>query len=136
MDAMETADLDFTGLAKALLDSETMIDFARRGAALTPFRAELALLMISLHRAEIIGANDRPVDPALQCDACKAALLEGGLYVDGAVLGAGGMWASMCMRCFLEQGKGLGWGIGQLYENDGLGWQCIAGGNPRPKEDD
>lgn len=133
---MDASDFDFAGLGKTLLDTEVMNDFSRRGAALAPYRAELALLMIGLHKAQVVGSVDRPPDPAELCDSCGVMLLDNGLYIDGSVQNAGGMWANMCMTCFLAQGKGIGWGIGQLYVHDGVGWQCIAGGSSHPLEDD
>ncbi|RYY16894.1 MAG: hypothetical protein EON55_03415 [Alphaproteobacteria bacterium] len=41
---------------------------------------------------------------------------------------------SMCWPCFLERGAGIGWGVGQLYCQDGLGWLCVAGGISQPAE--
>lgn len=133
---MDATDFDFAGLGRALLDHKSMSDYARRSATLAPFRAELAMLLVGLRKAEITGSNERPPDPAEACDACGTELEAGGLYVDGKLGDGGGMWANMCLTCFLAQGTSIGWGVGQLYAHDGIGWQCIGGGNPQPPEDD
>lgn len=134
---MSEAPLDFQGLGEALQVAENIRDRSLRGALQERYRAEIALLMIGLSNAGIAaGRNDRPLDPAAACDVCGVELEKDALYVDGRVLRGGGMWANMCMTCYLEQGSGIGWGVGQLYRHDGLGWQCIAGGNPTPPEDD
>lgn len=130
---MNASDFDFAGLGQALLDQASMSDYARRTAMLAPFRAELAMLLVGMRKAQIIGSNERPPDPAEACDACDTELKVSGLYVDGKLQDGGGMWANMCLTCFLEQGTSIGWGVGQLYAYDGVGWQCIGGGSPEPE---
>lgn len=90
------------------------------------------MLLVGMRKAEIIGSNERPPDPAEVCDACGVELKTSGLYVDGKLQDGGGMWANMCLTCFFERGTSIGWGIGQLYAHDDVGWQCIGGGSPEP----
>lgn len=127
--------LDYAGLGAALADKANFAD-GPRGKMLDTFKYEIATLMIGLRRAQVVGTNDRPCDVAEKCDLCRIPVEQSGLYVDGSVKHFGGMWANMCFPCFLERGRGLGWGVGQLYRHDGIGWQCIAGGMPNPREEE
>ena len=126
--------LDYNGLGAALADKGNLAD-GPRGKMLATFRHEIAALMIGLRRAQVVGRNDRPFDPAIACDLCDHPFEQTGLYIDGRVTRAR-VWANMCLPCFLEQGSGVGWGVGQLYRHDGRGWQCIAGGPPDPEDED
>lgn len=128
--------MDFQGLGEALTGSESVQSGSLRGDLRKRFRAELADLLVGMRMAGIIGRNERPGDPAENCDICGSQLKEARLYVDGKIDHAGGMWGNMCLSCFREQGSGIGWGVGQLYRYDGFGWQCIGGGNPEPLEDE
>lgn len=61
------------------------------------------------------------------CDLCSDNFIDDGFLVDGAIRGQAG-WACMCMNCFGQHAQGLGWGVGQLYKNEGkLGWLQVAG---------
>jgi hypothetical protein len=60
------------------------------------------------------------------CDLCSGNFIDDGFMVDGAIRGQAG-WACMCMNCFGRHAQGLGWGVGQLYKNEGkLGWLQVA----------
>lgn len=126
--------LDYDGLGAALADKSNLAD-GPRGKMLDTFKHEIATLMIGLRRIQVVGRNDRPVDTAKVCDLCDCPVEEARVYIDGKVKRAG-VWANMCLPCFLERGSGIGWGVGQLYWHDGLGWQCVAGGPPGPAADD
>lgn len=125
--------LNYAGLATALSDKMAMSGLAR-DTLLADYRHEIGALMVALHRAQVVGQMVRPADPAERCDLCHHAVKTSGLYVDGK-MDEKGLWANMCWPCFLERGAGIGWGIGQLYCHDGLGWLCVAGGNSQPAED-
>lgn len=131
---MQPPHLDFNGLGAALLDKRNFAD-GPRGAMLETFKHEIVSIMIGLRRAQVVGRNGRPADPAEACDLCGYPVEQAGLYIDGAIKRGGGMWGNMCLPCFLEKGRGIGWGDGQLYRHDGIGWQCIAGGGPEPIDD-
>lgn len=49
--------------------------------------------------------------------------------IDGAVKDLGG-WAGMCGACFLERGRKIAWGHGQLYLQQERGWLEVAGFPP------
>ena len=131
---MQDRDLDFAGLVEALQDHRRIGDWTHRESMLRPFKKELTALLIGLRHAQITGRNERPFDIPESCDLCGCTLGEAP-YVDGGVHRAG-MAATMCLPCFSEHGKGIGWGLGQLYAHDGAGWQCIGGGNPEPAGDE
>lgn len=127
---MSEPHLDFQGLGEALCEPDNIRDRERRIAMQERYRAEIAMLLIGMSNAGITGRTDRPIDPAAECDFCRLNLKSDALYVDGSVQNGGGAWANMCMTCYLERGRGIGWGVGQLYRHDGIGWQCIGGGAP------
>jgi hypothetical protein len=62
-----------------------------------------------------------------ECDGCGAALREDEYFVDGALKNQPG-WACLCPRCFDQHGKGIGWGVGQLYRNEGKDSWLLVGG--------
>jgi len=47
------------------------------------------------------------------CDICEGKLEEHEWFVDGATMM--GPWALMCPKCFSSYGRGLGTGLGQMY---------------------
>lgn len=103
------------------------------------FRSELSTLCNWLDNLKITGGQPHiSYDPPSSCDLCEKHFLQDGLFVDGQM--KGGIWANACMDCFAIQGRGIGWGIGQLYKKKGFHadgeplWVCIAGGNPQPPE--
>jgi hypothetical protein len=61
------------------------------------------------------------------CDLCNARFIDNGFFVDGAIK-ENAAWALMCTDCFGKHGKGIAWGMGQLYKNkDDLGWLQVGG---------
>jgi hypothetical protein len=52
------------------------------------------------------------------CDLCKADI-SAAPFVDGQVRGHTS-WALMCVACFEVNGAGIGPGVGQLYDINGL----------------
>jgi hypothetical protein len=70
------------------------------------------------------------VDPPDACDVCQCPLsLEP--FMSDARLKGHRAWANMCADCTIYHAKGIGWGIGQLYRNEGdTGWLLVAGGYP------
>ena len=63
------------------------------------------------------------------CDLCSRLFEE--FMIDGAIKGMSG-WGCLCEKCFVEYGKGLGIGYGQLFRKTQDGWLMIAGA---PEED-
>ncbi len=63
------------------------------------------------------------------CDLCRRSMSEDKYMIDGAVKGLG-VWACMCADCFDEHGRKIGWGHGQLYLRDEIGWLEVAGFSP------
>lgn len=133
---MQDVLLNFAGLGAALQSTADLRSPDRRERLLKDYRAEIAALLIGFRNAQISGRNDRPMDGAERCDLCEAELAQQALYVDGRLNDGSAMWGNMCMSCYLGSGSGIGWGVGQLYLHDGLGWQCIGGGNPAPAKDE
>lgn len=133
---MQDVELNFAGLGAALQSTAELDRPGGRERLLQNYRAEIAALLIGFRNAQISGRNDRPMDSAERCDLCRVELAPQALYVDGRLNNGSGMWGNMCMSCYLGSGSGIGWGVGQLYLHDGLGWQCIGGGNPTPAEDE
>ena len=127
-----TSELNFSDLGVAMQDGAALRDESTRREILHRFKAEIAMLLIGLSAGLVTGRNEIPTDAAEKCYLCGLKLEETTLYIDGAVGGMGAPWANMCVTCFLEQGGGIGWGVGQLYSHDGTNWHCIGGGNPRP----
>lgn len=57
------------------------------------------------------------INPPKHCDLCRTPISKS--FVDGAT--KMGPWANMCLDCHRMQGRGLGLGKGQQYQNDGNG---------------
>jgi len=57
------------------------------------------------------------------CDICHGNLRAYSRFVDGRTIM--GPWALMCERCYLIYGKGLGTGVGQMYNSETL--EKVAG---------
>lgn len=55
--------------------------------------------------------------PRATCDLCKVDISKS-RFVDGKV--RGGPWALMCPECYQHRGMGLGTGLGQMYNEDGI----------------
>ncbi|TOO92131.1 hypothetical protein [Vibrio parahaemolyticus] len=68
-------------------------------------------------------------DPPISFDLCGTELEHEKYFVDGSLRNQR-LWAFMCSDCFSTQGKGVGWGVGQLYRNEGKNrWLLVAGFN-------
>lgn len=62
------------------------------------------------------------------CYLCGKDFESEKFIVDGAIKSGGGAWCFMCEQCFEEKGKGIGWGIGQLYKKESdKQWLQVAG---------
>ena len=73
--------------------------------------------------------------PPSECDLCQKALSEEKYMIDGGVRGVG-YWACMCANCYLKKGRGIGWGVGQLYLRSKHGWLAVAGLDPSGPADE
>lgn len=73
--------------------------------------------------------------PPEVCDLCRRSLAQEKYMIDGGVKGFR-YWACMCSACFESKGKGIGWGVGQLYLHDDKGWLEVSGFNPNYPGDD
>lgn len=94
------------------------------------YREDILGLLGQLQRLSLAGGATRlhPAPPH-SCDICDGAISGSSFFVDGRR--GDGAWANQCAGCFLEDGGGIGWGIGQLYwATDAGGWRLIAGQNP------
>jgi hypothetical protein len=131
---LEIDKAELLSLSEAAADSRNLSEL-RRGALLRDHRSTIARLLIALRKAQVIGRNDEPMDVPENCDLCGTDITEQGCYVDGGVAHGGGMWANMCLPCFDEHGKGIAWGVGQLYLFVAGRWQCIGGGDPNIPEE-
>lgn len=64
------------------------------------------------------------------CDCCGESFDGQQYMIDGAIKGSIA-WANMCAGCFSREGKGIGWGKGQLYlKQDDGSWLMVAGFPP------
>ena len=126
----DLTDVDFSSFFRDLpsagliaRDREKRLEFVDR------YKREL--MLVSLYLAELKvagGANPLHLEPPDACDLCGTTRF--GVFVDGETT-MDGKWANMCPECFAIHGRGLGWGVGQLYKAQPSGeWRCIAGGNP------
>lgn len=66
------------------------------------------------------------------CDLCHKIFKNEKYLIDCQIKNIS-TWAYMCEECFSSEGKGIGWGTGQLYMNTKDGW-LLVGGFP-PEED-
>lgn len=82
-----------------------------------------ALVDMERARRENIHFTPSPT----HCDLCGKGLSVDKYMIDGAVKGMGRAWACMCAHCFMERGRKIGWGYGQLYLRDSEGWLEVAG---------
>jgi hypothetical protein len=78
-------------------------------------------------------------NPPRDFDCCSRPLAPVRMFVDG-VHRPSGLWAFMCPACFLQLGRGLGDGLGQLFllRDDGS-WLQVAGfsaGEPKLTSED
>lgn len=76
------------------------------------------------------------IDPPGECGLCGRDLMTRSLFVDGKLKESAG-WSIMCPECFTENGEGLEWGKGQLYQRTEDGdWLCVAGWSDSYGEDE
>ena len=61
--------------------------------------------------------------PPIECDICRNKITN--KFVDGAT--RSGPWGCMCIACHKSQGRGLGLGVGQMYQLQGKDWVKIGG---------
>jgi len=83
--------------------------------------------LVDLAHAELV--NSIMTSPPELCNICGCAFNEEKYLIDGAVK-KNGSWAFMCPDCFSQYGKGIGWGIGQLYLKRSSDWLMVAGFSP------
>ena len=73
-------------------------------------------------------------NPSDACDFCGCNLQERAFFVDGRLRGQIA-FACMCAECFLENGEGIGWGKGQIYQRaPGSKWLMVAGFPPKEQQ--
>lgn len=63
------------------------------------------------------------------CDLCSK-LFENEKYLIDCQMKQKSSWAYMCEDCFSFNGKGIDWGMGQLYMNTKEGWLLVGGFSP------
>jgi hypothetical protein len=69
------------------------------------------------------------VDPPTACDICCCPL-SAEPFMSDARLDGHRHWANLCADCTIFHAEGIGWGVGQLYRNEGGGrWLLVAGGS-------
>lgn len=69
-------------------------------------------------------------NPPEACDICRCPLILEP-YMSDAQLRKSRAWANFCADCTMFHASGIGWGVGQLYRNEGsAGWLLVAGGDP------
>lgn len=124
----------FDEMLTALGDHEAMNDYDRRQKVLENFRYEIAVLLSTFRGAQIIGQNGVPAAPAETCDLCSRKVEPDGIFIDGMINDGSMRWSNMCAQCFPVHGAGIGWGVGQMYANNGREWHCIGGGDPTPHD--
>lgn len=66
-------------------------------------------------------------DPPEECDICSIPI-SGETFISDGRMRENTAWANMCADCTVYFGAGIGWGVGQLYRNEGDGrWLLVAG---------
>lgn len=95
------------------------------------FREETLLAIVNLHDIGVAMTGDPHPAPPTDCDLCGEALRTR-VFVDGET--TNGSWANMCFACYLREGVGIGWGIGQVYisgQPDAAEpvWRLLGGGD-------
>lgn len=126
-------DCDFSTFVEELQMAPLIArDAGKRQRFIARFHREIAFVSLYLNLLAITGgANELAAQEPGECDLCAKPLAEGGFYVDGQI--KDGSWANLCPNCYADNGTGIGWGIGQLYQQrPNETWQCIAGGDPNP----
>ncbi|GAA4129526.1 endonuclease NucS domain-containing protein [Aminobacter aganoensis] len=75
------------------------------------------------------------IDPPNECDICSIPL-SGETFMSDTRLKEHDAAANMCADCTIYYGAGIGWGVGQLYRNEGDGKWLLVGGFFGAKDDD
>lgn len=110
----------------------------QKSAFLMEHRIELFVTLFTLHNIGAIGLGPEHPDPPSNCDLCGDPLLGKAVFIDGQTQRDGNTqfspWANMCADCYMREGRGIGWGVGQLYRGvvtDGQeSWFLLGGGDP------
>ena len=127
VEAPEAEELAFTALGAALLDGIGADAWHDRIEVCSRFRREIAVLLVGLHRAGVIGCNDIHAAPPAACDLCQASFQNRMAFVEGLRADFG--WSRMCLDCFFAHGKAVHCDTGRLYARYGDLWQCVGGGD-------
>ncbi len=80
--------------------------------------------IINLEEAKERGEYHN-LDTVENCDICRKILKSDKYIIDGKT--KKGPWAWMCADCFDENGVGIKWGTGQLYQKVRNKWLLVAG---------
>jgi hypothetical protein len=89
----------------------------------SPARGQLSQYVVP----ELAAKGRYFVDPPDACDICECPLSFEPFMSDAKVKRRP-VWANMCADCSVYHAEGIGWGVGQLYENKGDGkWLLVAG---------
>ena len=81
--------------------------------------------------AEVLKSEKAPAEELYwcgditDCDFCGRPFAPLRFMIDAIF--AGGMGANVCAQCFLQEGRGIGTGLGQIYEASAKGWRHVAG---------
>lgn len=81
--------------------------------------------------AKMLESEHSPVDEMYwsgditDCDICGQPFAPMRFMIDAIF--QGGVGANVCALCFLKEGRGIGTGLGQVYEASAKGWRHIAG---------
>jgi hypothetical protein len=84
---------------------------------------------------DLVGEPHYWSGPIEQCDVCRRDMTQSRFMIDSAVV-ANGPWGCMCAACFAKAGGRIGWGSGQLYEQDEDGWRLVGGERPHSEADE
>lgn len=90
--------------------------------------------LVDLARGREEGVYFSP--PPTHCDLCRRTLSTEKYMIDGEAKNLRGAWACMCPSCFMEHGRKIAWGYGQLYMRDIEGWLEVAGFAPKSNNKD
>lgn len=83
------------------------------------------------HLAKMLESEPQPEDELYwcgdidNCNLCGHSFVPLRFMVDAII--KGGLGANICAFCFLQEGRGIGTGLGQVYKATSKGWLHIAG---------